>query len=331
MIPSMHPIRAFFLFATLFSTLAARTLHAQDAAGCKDHPLLTRYPGAVLLWCEEQNHVEYAIARGPVTGYKQIDAWTEVRGKRTRLYYSVKGTFSIRDLYLNYQAALKRAGANILADGQEDKSTSPKVGSRTFLGVHYGRNEVPPSSGIRLLQGSATSGGSFYLAGTLNDKGTTVHLIIAGSQYTSEEKVLFVDIIEEVGVDTDKVKVNAEWMKLQIEQYGKVAINEILFDTDKATIQAASLPVVAEIAELLTMMPELKVYVVGHTDMTGSLEHNLDLSKRRAAEVVRVLTVDHRIAAERMDAHGVGPLSPVGSNKSEAGRQLNRRVELVAR
>ena len=313
----------------LFISMVQAT--AQDAAGCKDHPLLSRYPGAVLQWCEEQNHVEYAIARGPVTGYKQIDQWTEVRGKRTRLYYSIQGTTSIRDLYVNHQAALKRAGATILAEGQEDKATSKEVGGRTFLGVHYGRNEAPPSAGIRLLQGSATSGGSFYLAGTLNDKGTTVHLIIAGSQYTSEEKVLFVDIIEEVGVDTDKVKVNAEWMKLQIERYGKVAINDILFDTDKATIQAASMPVVGEVAKLMGLMPELRVHVVGHTDMSGSLEHNLDLSKRRSAEVVRVLTTDHAVAATRMEAHGVGPLAPVSTNKSDAGRQLNRRVELVAR
>ena len=320
----------FPLFVGLLLALVQPAV-AQDAAGCKDHPLITRYPEAKLAWCEEQNHVEYAIARGPVTGYRQIDDWTVVKGKRTRLYYSIKGTFSVRDLYLNYQSALKRAGATMLADGQVDKSTSPEVGSRTFLGVHYGRNEFPPSVGISLLNGSATSGGTFYLAATLNDKGTPVHIVVSGAQYTSETKLLMVDIIEEVGVATDKSQVNAEWMKQQIEMNGKVAINEILFDTDKATVQAASNPVIAEIAKLLKMMPDLKLYVVGHTDMTGTLEHNLDLSKRRAAEVVRLLTTEHGVAAARLDPHGVGPLAPVSSNKTEAGKQLNRRVELVAR
>ena len=320
----------FPLFVGLLLALVQPAV-AQDAAGCKDHPLITRYPEAKLAWCEEQNHVEYAIARGPVTGYRQIDDWTVVKGKRTRLYYSIKGTFSVRDLYLNYQSALKRAGATMLADGQVDKSTSPEVGSRTFLGVHYGRNEFPPSAGITLLNGSATSGGTFYLAATLNDKGTPVHIVVSGAQYTSETKLLMVDIIEEVGVATDKIQVNAEWMKQQIEMNGKVAINEILFDTDKATVQAASNPVIAEIAKLLKMMPDLKLYVVGHTDMTGTLEHNLDLSKRRAAEVVRLLTTEHGVAAARLDPHGVGPLAPVSSNKTEAGKQLNRRVELVAR
>ncbi|MBK8950918.1 MAG: OmpA family protein [Flavobacteriales bacterium] len=315
----------------LILLLATPSSNAQDAGGCKDHPLITRYPGAKLAWCEEMNHVDYAIARGPVTGYKSIDAWSEVKGKRTRLYYTISGTVSLRDLYLNYQGALKRAGVTLLADGQQDKTTSPEVGSRTMLGVHYARNDFPPSVGIDLLKGSATSAGSFYIAASMKHNNVPAHVVVSGAQYSSEMKVMLVDIIEEVGIATDKVKVDAEWMKQQIEQHGKVAINDILFDTDKATVQAASLPIIGEIARLLDLMPDLKVFVVGHTDMTGTLEHNLDLSKRRAAEVVRLLTSNHGLSTARLDAHGVGPLAPVSTNKTEAGKQLNRRVELVAR
>ncbi len=319
------------MLIALILLVATASSNAQDARGCKDHPVITRYPGAQLAWCEEQNHVEYAIARGPVTGYKQIDAWTEVTGKRTRLYYSIKGTTSLRDIYLNYQNALKSSKTVILAQGTQEKSTSPEVGSRTFLGIHIGRNELPSSAGIKLLNGSATSAGSFYIAGSMSAGGVPMHVVVSGAHYSNEEKLVLVDIIEEVGIDTDKVKVDAEWMKQQIEAYGKVAINDILFDTDKATVQAGSLPIIGEIARLLKLMPELKVFVVGHTDMTGTLEHNLDLSKRRAAEVVRLLTSEHGIVAARLDAHGVGPLVPVSTNKTEAGKQLNRRVELVAR
>ncbi|MBK9175236.1 MAG: OmpA family protein [Flavobacteriales bacterium] len=320
------------LFLSSLLVLAAfTTINAQDAKGCKDHPVITRYPGSKLAWCEEQNHVNYAIARGPVTGYRKIDQWMEVKGKRTRLYYTISGTVSLRDLYLNYQSALKRAGITILAEGQQDKSTSPEVGSRTMIGVHYARNEFPPSVGIDLLNGSATSAGSFYVAASMKHNNVPAHVVVSGSQYTSDVKVMMVDIIEEVGIDTDKVKVDAEWMKQQIEAYGKVAINDILFDTDKATVQANSLPIIGEIARLLKLMPEIKVFIVGHTDMTGTLEHNTDLSKRRAAEVMRLLIADHGVAAARLDAHGVGPLVPVATNKTEEGRQLNRRVELVAR
>ncbi len=318
-------------FILTLALLVPSLISAQDKAGCKDHPVITRYPGSVIGYCEEQNHMEYAIAQGKISGYRQIDTWTEVRGKRTRIYYTLKGDMSIRDVYLNYQSALKRAGATMLADGIEDKSTSPNVGSRTYLGIHYGRNEFPPSAGIVLLNGSATSGGSFMLAGTLNDQGTTVHVVVGGTQYTTETKLVLVDIIEEVGIDTDQIQVNAEWMKQQIDRFGKVALSDILFDTDKATVQPGSMAIIGEIGKLLNAHPPLKVYIVGHTDMTGAFEHNMDLSRQRANEVVRILATDHGIDKGRLGGHGVGPLVPVSTNTTAEGRQLNRRVEVVAR
>ncbi|MBZ0205549.1 MAG: OmpA family protein [Flavobacteriales bacterium] len=319
------------VFCAFVSVLLALPTLAQDASGCTDHPVITRYPGSALAWCEEQNHVEYAIARGPITGYRQIADWTEVSGKRTRLYYVIKGTTSLRDIYLNYQNALKGAQATILAQGTQEKSTSPEIGSRTFLGVFLSRNELPSSAGLKLLNGSATSGGTFYIAGSMSAGGVPVHVVVSGAQYSSEEKLVLVDIIEEVAIATDKIKVNAEWMKQQLELYGKVAINDVLFDTDKATVQASSLPVIAEIAKVLGMLPKLNVYIVGHTDMTGTLHHNMELSGERANEVVRILTTDHAVAAARMEGYGVGPLAPVATNKTDEGKQLNRRVELVAR
>lgn len=77
------------------------------------------------------------------------------------------------------------------------------------------------------------------------------------------------------------------------------------------------------------ILPLLKLHVVGHTDNVGDLDYNLKLSKARAEAVVNELVSKHKIAADRLKAHGVGPLSPVSSNDSEEGRALNRRVELV--
>ena len=75
----------------------------------------------------------------------------------------------------------------------------------------------------------------------------------------------------------------------------------------------------------------VRVLIVGHTDMTGEIAANLTLSRARAAAVVTQLTTVHGIAAARLLADGVGPLSPVASNADEAGRQQNRRVEIVLR
>lgn len=69
--------------------------------------------------------------------------------------------------------------------------------------------------------------------------------------------------------------------------------------------------------------------VVGHTDNVGTLESNMKLSQDRAAAVVNALTGSYGISSARLKACGDGPTAPVTSNDAEAGRALNRRVELV--
>jgi len=110
---------------------------------------------------------------------------------------------------------------------------------------------------------------------------------------------------------------------------GHVAVYGIYFDTDKATIKPESDPTLKAVAQLLKNNPTLKVFIVGHTDMTGKLDHNMDLSLKRAEAVVKELTGKYGIDASRLKAKGVGPLCPVASNKTEDGKAKNRRVEIV--
>ena len=100
---------------------------------------------------------------------------------------------------------------------------------------------------------------------------------------------------------------------------------------DTITITRESKPALDEIANLLKSRPDLKLFVVGHTDLTGNLQRNVRLSQGRAESVVNALVEDYGIARERLEPHGVGPLSPVAENTSEPGRARNRRVELVKR
>ncbi|MEM7109393.1 MAG: OmpA family protein, partial [Bacteroidota bacterium] len=71
--------------------------------------------------------------------------------------------------------------------------------------------------------------------------------------------------------------------------------------------------------------------IVGHTDMQGDLSNNLQLAQDRAKAVVEWLVEKHNVKKERLIPQGVGPLAPVASNESAAGKRLNRRVELVRR
>ncbi len=86
----------------------------------------------------------------------------------------------------------------------------------------------------------------------------------------------------------------------------------------------------AAMAEGITIDGRIALYGIHFdTDSQGGLDYNMSLSKRRAAAVVDALVKQHGIARRRLSSDGVGYLAPVGSNRTEEGRALNRRVELI--
>lgn len=315
-----------FLLITAFVTLNAQS----EVPGAEDHKLISRYPGSLLLGYDVQEYDRYKIAIGPVTGYRHIDDWLEVEGKVTRIYYALKSDRSVTEVFFNYQNALKKNGFEILAEGFFKNSNVAKTfGGRAWLGVYHTANQLP--TGMDILVGSATSSGSAFVAGKLSNNNGTAYVAISLTQYSAHVVRYVVDIVEAAGVEDDYVKVNAEIMKNKIDAEGKIALYGIYFDTDKATLKSESFPTIKEIVSLLNTNPQLNVYIVGHTDMTGSLEHNISLSGERAMSVVNELVTKYKINKSRLTPKGVGPLAPISSNKTEAGRKLNRRVELVGK
>ncbi len=99
-------------------------------------------------------------------------------------------------------------------------------------------------------------------------------------------------------------------------------------DSDKI-IGNKSFQVLDSVFEILDKTPSVKkVLIEGHTDDKGKVDHNKDLSKRRA-EAVKAYLVKKGIDAGRLDTAGFGPDKPIAENKTEAGRAKNRRVEFV--
>jgi OmpA-OmpF porin, OOP family len=127
------------------------------------------------------------------------------------------------------------------------------------------------------------------------------------------------------------IQANAATWRSDITATGHAAVYGIYFDTDKAVIKPESEPALTEMAKLLKDNPSLNVFIVGHTDSTGTFEHNLTLSMDRASAVVNALVSGHGIAAARLKPYGVASLAPVASNATEDGKAKNRRVELVER
>ncbi len=107
-----------------------------------------------------------------------------------------------------------------------------------------------------------------------------------------------------------------------------VNMSDVLFDTGRYTLKPGAREKLAKIAGIVLAHPGLKLEVEGHTDSTGGLTLNERLSEQRAT-AVRDFLVAQGIASQSIEARGFGPSKPVADNATAAGRQANRRVELV--
>ncbi len=102
----------------------------------------------------------------------------------------------------------------------------------------------------------------------------------------------------------------------------------ILFDVNKSALQSPAKTNLENLAVILQKYDDTAILVEGHTDSTGSEEHNMNLSRARAESVQHYL-VTLSVASPRFSTVGYGEVQPVASNDTDFGRQANRRVELA--
>ncbi len=107
----------------------------------------------------------------------------------------------------------------------------------------------------------------------------------------------------------------------------KITLENILFQTGSSKLKKSSYEPLDKFADLLKKNPEVRIEVSGHTDNVGSAASNKKLSKARAKSV-RDYLIKQGVAADRIDYEGYGMEQPVESNKTKAGREKNRRVEV---
>lgn len=107
-----------------------------------------------------------------------------------------------------------------------------------------------------------------------------------------------------------------------------VTLSDVLFDSGHARLRAGGLRVVERVADFMRQYPERRVSIEGFTDSVGNEISNQQLSERRAA-AVKLALIDRGIDPGRIMVRGFGEDYPVASNGNAAGRQMNRRVEVV--
>lgn len=315
----------------LFLSLAFLTA-AADLPGSKDPPGMKRYEGSELIGYHAPMFDEYLLPLGKPTElhppkYEKSEA---IEGQLSRYTYIAPAGRSAAELYRNYKLEFQRLGLQTLYE--------KAAGARGWFGPTFdkdadddGLSQILGYSEAdeRLLVGkSKDAKPSYYVVfvtvyndgvipNRLRDvvqKGRALAHIIVVTPDVMQEKMTFV---------------NADEMTKAIHDSGRIALYGIYFDTGKDELKAESEPTLAEIGKLMKSGPSMRLHVVGHTDNQGQPDFNLDLSRKRAATVVRELTGKYGVAANRLDSFGCGLYSPVASNEAEDGRAKNRRVELV--
>ena len=107
-----------------------------------------------------------------------------------------------------------------------------------------------------------------------------------------------------------------------------VSMPDVLFDTGSANLKATARERLAKVAGILIAYPDIRVEIDGYTDSTGSDDFNMRLSQERS-DSVRTYLSSQGVSQTAITTHGFGESNPIASNDTAAGRQQNRRVELV--
>lgn len=281
------------------------------AAGAQDHPLVSAYPGSTQSKREVLEYAEYQR----IVGMSEDASQTEtLAGKVTRLAYRNPAGRSTLEIAANYKQALERAGMRVDYEC---------VGRNACASSGVGWRKIPSWNAINGMNVGAVADVR-YFTGKFEHQGHQAYVALA-----INPSVHHLHVVEVQAMQQGMVVADAAALASALDRDGRVVVDGIYFDSDSARLQAASDPALEQVAKLLAERPELKLYVVGHTDSQGGFAHNQTLSAERAASVLAALVQRFGVTAARLSAHGVGPLAPAAGNAGEDGRARNRRVEIV--
>ena len=309
----MSPFAA-ALAALVVATLAATPATAQtrDVPGARDYPGIGRFKGSVATGYSVKNFDAARLQAAPFREGKPVDP-RRLEGRVTRIAYRTGKGPSMLEVARNFEIQLAKAGyARLIACDTDACGGIPFVEAVDVL-------PIP--------QMWADGFNYRYYAGRKAQDGRETYVSVLVS--VNNDNIYTQLVAVELGALENKM-VDAAAMAKGLGESGRIALYGIYFDTDKAVVKPESRPTLDQIAKLLASQPRLNVFIVGHTDSQGSYDHNMSLSRRRAEAVVAALVQNYKIAKSRLSPAGLGFLAPVRSNATDAGRALNRRVELVA-
>jgi outer membrane protein OmpA-like peptidoglycan-associated protein len=329
--------------------VSANPVAGNTAVGqAEDPPVVApRFPGASVVQYEFQPIDSRAILlapygenpNGPLPA-KKVD------GDHTVITYQLPGDTPLIAAEQYYQKEVQKAGGGVAYSC--DNSGCGRYGGGTngvcsSFGEHF--NLAGYMAGHLVVQHFLTTPiECHYFVGYVPAVGSDGDVYVAVFIYDQQRDVstydnqlvdrhrtvtVMVDVVEARNFAVKPELLDADSMQASINISGKVALYGIYFDSRKFVIKSASVPALQQIAKLMSNNPTLHVLIVGHTDSQGDYQANMTLSMNRALAVVHALENDYNVSPARLKAVGDGMTAPVATNDTDAGRALNRRVELV--
>jgi len=148
------------------------------------------------------------------------------------------------------------------------------------------------------------------------------------SQTKADEVVSVLKQKMEEGLSDNAVAIIKTYFSDQIDKKESIIFKRVYFDLNSSDLLMLTRKELLLLIDFLNENKRIKIEVVGHTDITGSWDHNLVLSNNRAREVYTFL-LDREVSPQRIIHYGKGSAQPIASNETEEGRTQNRRVEVI--
>jgi OmpA-OmpF porin, OOP family len=288
---------------TLWFVAAVSVFAQEDAEGCKDHSLFTRFPNMHINSCDSSQFDLRKFPVGPPNKEDQKTKSVDVEGPTQLISYEVnEGVTKPSGLQImrNFENAAKKAGATI--EGQYPG----------WCKAGYDPEGMP---------GMGNGCMSYALTIKFIRSGKETWLFLQASDTEGN----YVMTVSEREAMKQEVRANEMAEKLVKEGFIAIYVN---FDTGKATITPDSAQILDDAAAAIKAAGSMRVEVAGHTDNVGTPEANQRLSEERAKAVMAAI-VQRGIQADQLTAKGYGQTAPIADNRTEEGRSKNRRVELV--
>lgn len=215
------------------------------------------------------------------------------------------------------------------------ENTVTKEGTKTFLEYISTKEEVTAPSFFQVVKNFEnaivkTGGKRIYynkdagVATFFTKSGGKDIWVLLNDGAGSRQGNFSLNILE---IEEMKQEISANIMLDSLKQNGSIALH-INFETGKSSIKAESLPLIDQLAEMLTNDPSIKISIEGHTDNTGTPAVNMTLSQDRSKAVMTAL-IAKGIDKTRLSSKGWGQTKPIADNSTDDGKAMNRRVEIV--